>query len=563
VGGGAGSGGVGRTLIGAALGLGLAVVLCWGLYRRVLKINLTRFFTITAIGLIVVAAGVVGEGVRDLQEGRVLPGGHAYAVDLVGIINPGSWYATLMAGVLNLTPQMTWLQVLSYAGYLVIVTVLFVRAVRTPATSPPDAVSEHPPNPPALAPQAAQAQAHAPQAQAPQAQAPQARRPGWVLPVALAAVPAAIATGVIAVAGGRPAEATTIPVSSTSCGYGFTAPDPGRQTFLVRNTASAVAEVYLIDPGSGAVYGEIEGLAPGVTRGLVVTIGSGQYAWRCVVTGADAVTSATVRVATGAADVAIGAVLPVSQSDLAGPLRRYRAYVTTGLTGLAADVRALQGDVHSGDLDAARHGWLTAHQRYARLGAAYGTFAEFDAKINGRADGLPGGVDDPGFTGFGRLEYGLWHGQSAAALTSVVDRLAADVAGLQAAFPGQDFDPADLPLRTHEVLENTLQFELTGDADQGSGTALATAQANLAGTRELLAALRPLLSPRDPALLNRVDAGAARLDSLLASAHSPQRGWTAPARLDPIPRARINGATGQLLEDLAHVPALLEIRTTG
>jgi len=35
-------------LIGAAVGLVLAAGLCWGLYRRVLKINLSRFFTATA-----------------------------------------------------------------------------------------------------------------------------------------------------------------------------------------------------------------------------------------------------------------------------------------------------------------------------------------------------------------------------------------------------------------------------------------------------------------------------------------------------------------------------------
>ena len=74
------------------------------------------------------------------------------------------------------------------------------------------------------------------------------------------------------------------------------------------------------------------------------------------------------------------------------------------------------------------------------------------------------------------------------------DHLVPDVTGLRKAFPKQDFDPSDLPLRTHEILENALQFELTGDTDEGSGTNLATADANLAGTKELLSVLRPLIS---------------------------------------------------------------------
>jgi high-affinity iron transporter len=115
---------------GAAAGLVVAALLCWGLYRRVLHIDLTRFFTITGAVLVVIAAGVLGYGLRDLQEGAVLPGGAAYAFDLSGSIDAGSWYSTLLQGVLNLTPTMTWLQVAGYAGYLAVVMTLFVRGVR-------------------------------------------------------------------------------------------------------------------------------------------------------------------------------------------------------------------------------------------------------------------------------------------------------------------------------------------------------------------------------------------------------------------------------------------------
>jgi high-affinity iron transporter len=119
-------------LIGAAVGLVLSTVLCWALYRRVLKINLTRFFTWTGAGLIVIAAGVLGYGLRDLQEGGVLPGIHSFAVDLGGSIDANSWYATLVQGVFNLTTQMTWLQVVAYVAYLAVVMGLFLRGVRAP-----------------------------------------------------------------------------------------------------------------------------------------------------------------------------------------------------------------------------------------------------------------------------------------------------------------------------------------------------------------------------------------------------------------------------------------------
>ncbi|MFI8071714.1 iron uptake transporter permease EfeU [Streptomyces sp. NPDC086033] len=521
-------------LTGAGIGLVLAAGLCWGLYRRVLHINLTKFFTATGAVLIVIAAGVLGYGLRDLQEGRVLPGGTSYAVDLGASVDAGAWYSTLVQGVFNLTPTMTWLQVAGYAGYLAVVMTLFLRGA---STRPADPAPKAPRTKPAGMPSAR-------------------RRPAWVAPVAVVAAPAVLAGAVVVLGGSRPAGAQTVAVSETDCGKGFTAPKAGRQTFRMRNTGDRTSEVYLVDPGTGAVYGEVEGLAPGTTRDLVATVAGGTYAWRCVAGSGKAVTSRAVRVTGGGGTTA---VVPVSAQDLAAPLKSYKAYVDHGLAALVTQAHRLSDDVTAGRLGAARADWLTAQRTYASLGAAYGTFEDYDQKIDGRPDGLPGGVHDKDFTGFRRIEYGLWHGQSASELTAPAQQLAADTAALRKAFPTQDFDPGDLPLRAHEVLENTLQFELTGDADQGSGTELATADANITGTRELLTVLRPLLTSHAPHLLPTVDADLARLQKLLDSAHHGGS-WTPVDRLEATARARLNGAIGQLLEDLSPVPDLLEIR---
>ena len=132
------SGGSTQPIIGAFLGLAVAVVLGYLLYRGGLKINLKRFFTWTGAALIVVAAGVFGYGFHDLQEAEVFPGLSAVALEPHAFFAQfgaaGDWMQTMFQGVLNVTPQITWLQLVMWAAYLAPVMFLFLR---NPSTSKP------------------------------------------------------------------------------------------------------------------------------------------------------------------------------------------------------------------------------------------------------------------------------------------------------------------------------------------------------------------------------------------------------------------------------------------
>ena len=125
-----------EPLLGAALGLATAVVLGYLLYRGAISINLTRFFTWTGAFLILVAAGVLSYGVHDLQEARFLPGLHDLAFDVSAVVDPTSWYAAVLKGVLNFSPATTRLEAAAWLLYAVPVTTLFLLGVRRRTTPP-------------------------------------------------------------------------------------------------------------------------------------------------------------------------------------------------------------------------------------------------------------------------------------------------------------------------------------------------------------------------------------------------------------------------------------------
>ena len=134
--------GTATPLLGAALGIAVAVVLGYLMYRGAIRINLTRFFTWTGAFLVVVAAGVLAYGVHDLQEARFLPGLGTLAFDVSHVIPPTSWYGTLLKGVFNFSPATTVLEAVVWVLYVVPTMVLFLRTIsaRTAAPTAPVAV---------------------------------------------------------------------------------------------------------------------------------------------------------------------------------------------------------------------------------------------------------------------------------------------------------------------------------------------------------------------------------------------------------------------------------------
>ena len=88
------------------------------------------FFNRTAIALIVIAAGVLAYGLGDLQDAGWLPGHAWVSFDLTAHIDPGSWWASVITGVTELSPKMTVLQVTAWVAYLAVVIPAFVNAGR-------------------------------------------------------------------------------------------------------------------------------------------------------------------------------------------------------------------------------------------------------------------------------------------------------------------------------------------------------------------------------------------------------------------------------------------------
>jgi high-affinity iron transporter len=535
-------------LLGAAIGLAAAIILCWLLYNRAVKLNIGVFFNRTAIALIVIAAGVLAAGLGDLQEAG-LPGQRWIAFDLTTHVDPNSWWVSIITGVTELAPKMTVLQIVAWAVYLAVVIPAFLNAKPAPK--------------PAAQPAAGQPAAAQPQ-RAGRWERLAARQP-WAVACVLVAVPAVAAGSTIAALPAAAASSSSVTVTDAGCAKDWASASPGTQTFTVRNQTGKAGEIRLVN-SSSAIVGEIETLGPATSALLTATLGGGSYTFQCYMSGRAVMSSAPVQVSGNrplngrAAPVA---VKPVTVAELTGPNKEYQAYAARQLAGLAAATARVQADLKRGDMAAARADWLTAQLDWERVGASYNSFGDLGTAVDGLPDGLPGGVNDKGFTGLHRLEYGLWHGQSARVLQPAAATLAADVARVRARLTGDDLagDPTNLSLRAHEILEDALRDHLSGLDDQGGGAAFPMTYADLQVTRVVLGYLAPLIEARQPGLVATAQGEMNALEVALLATRAGGH-WQSPGDASLLASQRVNSAVGALLETLSAVPDLLEVPPT-
>ncbi|WP_255431298.1 iron uptake transporter permease EfeU [Streptacidiphilus sp. PB12-B1b] len=550
------SGSTVAPLVGAGLGLAAAVSACWLLYRQAVRLNLGVFFSRTALALIVVAAGVLAYGLGDLQDAGLLPGTHWVAFDLTAHLDPNSWWVSIITGFTELAPRMTALQVVAWIVYLAVVVPLFVRAGR-PAPAPRTA-AEGPV--PAAAPAAAAPGASV-GAEAPGRWVRLAGQRPWPVAAVLVVVPTLAATA--AVLALPSAAAATVTVTRTRCAQEWTSARAGSQTIAVANRTDRAGEIDLVN-ASGAVVAEIETIGPATTADMTATLGSGSYAIKCLMSGQAAASSASVQVSGSSTQAAPAAVKPVTLQELTGPNDAYQHYAAGVLTRLTADVAAIRTDLTAGNLAAAKSDWLTAQLDWEEVGASYDSFGDAGTAVDGLPDGLPNGVQDSGFTGLHRLEYGLWHGQSAAQLLPQVSTLSADVAEVSRNLATDDEagDPTNLPIRAHEIMEDALRDHLSGIDDEGAGAAYPQTWADVQVTRTVLGELSGPLTARAPKLLPLAEQQLDTLQSALLATrtdgqwHTPQ---PAPQQAPAAARQQVDAAIGALLETLDQVPDLLEV----
>jgi iron uptake system component EfeO len=295
--------------------------------------------------------------------------------------------------------------------------------------------------------------------------------------------------------GGSEAKDTiAVTATDTACDVSTDTLQAGTHDFKVTNKGSKTTEFYVYAEGD-RIMGEVENIAPGVARSLLVELPAGDYQAACkpgmvgdgirhdlTVTGTSAQLS--------------------DDEELSAAVDGYAAYVQTQVSSLQEKAQEFADAIKAGDIPAAQALYPVARSYYERIEPVAESFGDLDPKIDARENDV-----EPGdtWTGFHVLERDLWQTGDVSRSGPVADQLVSDIADLATRAQDLELQPLDLANGALGLLDEIATGKITGEEDRYSHTDLYDFAANLEGSQQAVQSLRPVIADRDPELATALD----------------------------------------------------------
>ena len=306
-------------------------------------------------------------------------------------------------------------------------------------------------------------------------------------------------------------DETVVTIHPRNCEPNAVTVPAGRNSFRIVNASERAVEWEILD--GVLVVEERENIAPGMSQVINANLQPGDYAITC---GLLSNPRGTLKVTPTAESEARANAAP-SMVAFIGPLSEYRVYLSIQSNALIKAVDALAAAINAGDLEQARAAYAPARAAFQRIAPAAQRFAELDNAIEARADYYEKREQDPGFSGFHRIEYSLFSQGTTADAKPVAERLQADVATLKTQLLAQPIPPQQWVSVVSRNLHSLADTRFNGEEERYSHMDLNGFAGNLQGTRKVIDLLRPLLEKSAPAVLADLDKAAQALDQQLGS----------------------------------------------
>jgi high-affinity iron transporter len=132
----AGEAGALAVLVGALVGLAIAVAIGYGFYRGSRLLDIRTFFRWTGVLLIFIAAGLLSHAVHEFVEIGWITIGTSPAFDIGAVLPHDTGIGLFLRAIFGYTSSPEWIVFVTWAVYVVVVLVLYLRPIKPVASEP-------------------------------------------------------------------------------------------------------------------------------------------------------------------------------------------------------------------------------------------------------------------------------------------------------------------------------------------------------------------------------------------------------------------------------------------
>jgi iron uptake system component EfeO len=349
------------------------------------------------------------------------------------------------------------------------------------------------------------------------------------------------------VAGASATRTVDVVITSDGCAPALDSYTSGPLTFKVSNkNATGVTEIELLS--GERIIGEKENLAPGFSGSFALQLGAGEYTLYCPGASRE---KTTLKVTGGAVSQA-----PTDSAGLlAEATKSYAQYVNSQVSLMISNTQPLVDAIKANDLAAAQAAYGKARPYYERIEPVAESFTSgkdnLDSDIDARADDVPAAQ----WTGYHRIEKGLFQDKTTAGLDGYATGLMTNLRKLQSLTAHLTYQPAELANGAVSLLDEASKTKITGEEERYSHIDLVDLQANVEGSEQAFAALKPGLAKIDPTLTSTIATRFAAVDTLLDTYRSKTAigGFVSFTTLTPADTTAIAQALQAVSEPLSQV----------
>lgn len=238
------------------------------------------------------------------------------------------------------------------------------------------------------------------------------------------------------------------------------------------------------------------------------------------------------------------------------------AYKQFAIEQLDEFVKATEGfteAVKAGDVEKAKELYAPARMYFERSEPIAESFGDLDPRIDARlADIEAEGQGEEEWTGYHKIEYGLWEEGTTEGYEETADQLLKDVKELRAKVETVEVTPDLMITGAVDLLNEVSTSKITGEEEIYSHTDLYDFKANVEGAEKIFEIFKEKLTEKDADLVKELDENFTVLDELLAKYEDGNGGYVSYEKLTQEDTKALSAAVDNLGEPLSQMAIVVE-----